>query len=347
MSNVRKARLAQETSSSNRFALGDELKSLREDLESLRHNLEWARALKDEVRMQSLTKAIKNGQNRDPYFMYAKALRLMAEARKMKDASQEEKDALTDKWSNVADAARQVLPEFNLEGLAAHVLFLSFLTVAFMTTTLILLFLVSYGGKHGTQVVNITYTGDEMIATKCTGDKNVPRGEVTFTVNLEPSNASALPPIQLVSDHRKGEFRRFPGKGQVSRRGFKDHRYVEGQMILFENQFSFVWIPTKHHVLFHRPSPEQTLKLLRNTISKEDEIENMRGHLTRCFDMDLSTAIARQQHAVDLDEPLRRITTQEELEEAEKRVKETNRGNIFYQMSKWRDYIDHVLDNNK
>jgi hypothetical protein len=45
-----------------------------------------------------------------------------------------------------------------------------------------------------------------------------------------------------------------------------------------------------------------------------------------------------------MDEPLRRITTQEELEEAEKRAKETNRGNIFYQMSKWREYIDQVLD---
>ena len=183
-----------------------------------------------------------------------------------------------------------------------------------------------------------------MIATKCTGDQNVPRGEVTFTVNLEPGNTSALPPIQLISDQRNGEFHRFPGRGQVSRRGFKDHRFVEGQLILFENQFSFVWIPTKHHVLFHRPSPEMTLKLLRDTISKEDEIENMRNHLTRCYEMDLSTAIARQQHAVDIDEPLRRIATQGDLEEAEQRIKESNRGNIFYQMSKWREYIDQVLD---
>jgi hypothetical protein len=49
--------------------------------------------------------------------MYAKALKLIVEARKMKDASQEEKDALIEKWSNVADAARQVLPEFCMEGL--------------------------------------------------------------------------------------------------------------------------------------------------------------------------------------------------------------------------------------
>jgi hypothetical protein len=162
---------------------------------------------------------------------------------------------------------------------------------------------------------------------------------------MEPSNASALPPIQLVSDHRKGEFHRFPGRGQVSRKGFKDHRFVEGQMVLFETQFSFVWIPTKHHVLFHRPNAETTLKLLRNTISKEDEIENMRNHISRCFDMDLSTAIARQHDPSTFgDEPLRRISTQEELEEAEKRLKESNRGNIFYHMKYWKDYIDRVLD---
>lgn len=191
----------------------------------------------------------------------------------------------------------------------------------------------------------MTYVGDQLVAVKVTGDLNVPRGETTFMVNMEPNNATALPPIQLVSDHRKGEFHRFPGKGQVSRKNFKDHRYVEGQMILFENQFSFVWIPTKHHVLFHRPSPDMTLKYLRDTISKEDELENMRSHIARCFNMDLSTAIARQQDPSNL-EPLRRISTVDDLVEVEQRVKDANRGSLFFQMSKWRDYIDQVLDNN-
>lgn len=90
-----------------------------------------------------------------------------------------------------------------------------------------------------------------------------------------------------------------------------------------------------------------TLKLLRNTISKEDEIENMRDHISKCFSMDLSTAIARRQHIASTEEPLRRIATQEDLEEAERRIHETNRGNIFYQMTKWREYIDQVLDSKK
>jgi hypothetical protein len=201
-------------------------------------------------------------------------------------------------------------------------------------------------GEHGTQVINITYSDDTLLAGKVTGDRNVPRGETTFTVNLSPTNGSSLPPIQLVSDRRSGEFHRFPGRGQVSRKGFKDNRYVEGQMILFENnQFSFVWIPTKHHVSFKRPSPEMTLKLLRDTISKEDEMDNMRSHIARCFDMDMTTCIARQQDPSNF-EPLRRITTQEELEEAEKRIKQqqNNERDIFWQMHKWRKYIDQTLD---
>jgi hypothetical protein len=87
-----------------------------------------------------------------------------------------------------------------------------------------------------------------MIATKCTGDLNVPRGEVTFTANLGLRNSSALPPIQSIREETEGEFCQFPGRGQVSRLGFKDHRYVEGQLVLFEDKFSFVWIPTKHLV---------------------------------------------------------------------------------------------------
>lgn len=172
---------------------------------------------------------------------------------------------------------------------------------------------------------------------------NVPRGESSFTVDLSPCNKSSLPPIQLNNNERKGEFERFPGRGQVSRKGFKDNRYVEGQMIMFQEEFCFVWIPTKHNVVFSRPSPEMTLRLLRDTLSQEDELENMRNHLNRCYDMDLSTCIARQQDPTNF-EPLRRITTQEELDEMEQRFKKQTERNIFFQINKWRKYIDQTLD---
>jgi len=114
-------------------------------------------------------------------------------------------------------------------------------------------------------------------------------------------------------------------------------------MILYDDEFSFVWVPTKHHVLFKRPSPEMTLRLLRDTFSKEDELENQKNHLERCLHMDLSTCIARQQDPANF-EPLRRISLQDDLDEMEKRIKETNQRNIFWQLGKWRKIIDQTLD---
>ena len=114
----RKTRLTRDSSkSSKRFATGEELKNLRLDLESLRHNLQWAEALNDQVRIESLQKAIRNGENRDPDFMYKKSLRLINQAKKMKEASIEEKEALIEKWATVAATARECLPQFNLNGL--------------------------------------------------------------------------------------------------------------------------------------------------------------------------------------------------------------------------------------
>ncbi len=117
MNEVRKARLEKESSNSERFASGEELTSLREDLESLRQNLEWAKALKDDIRVESLEKAIKKGESRDPTFMYSKAQKMIAETKKMKDASEEEKKIVIDKWNDVAHDAREFLPQLNMEGL--------------------------------------------------------------------------------------------------------------------------------------------------------------------------------------------------------------------------------------
>ena len=244
--------------------------------------------------------------------MYRKALKILEQTKKMTDLSEEEKDSLNEKWEKVAADARKHVQQFNMEGLWVG----------------------SYG-SHGTQLINITYIDDTtLVATKATGDRNVPRGEVSFTVNLSPDKASSLPPFQFSGkDQRDGEYQRFPGRGQVSRRGFKDHRFVEGQMILFEDKFSFVWVPTKHQVTFSRPNAETTLKMLRDTISKEDEIENMREHISLCFDMDMTTCLARQQDPANF-EPLRRITLQEDLDTAEKLLSKRKEGSLLFQLNK-------------
>jgi hypothetical protein len=177
-------------------------------------------------------------------------------------------------------------------------------------------------GENGNELVNVTYAGDTLVATKVTGDASVPRGQVSFTVDLTPkNNDKSLDPIKLSFDKAATaatELPRYSGKGQIAKPGFIEARFVEGQMVLFERHFSFVWIPTRHHVLFRRPSPEQILSLLRDTISKEDELCIMREHIARCFTMDLTESLARQYAGDHRTEPFRRISLQEELEALDK-----------------------------
>lgn len=209
----------------------------------------------------------------------------------------------------------------------------------------------SYGEK-GVQLVNITYVGDTLVATKATGDINVPRGEVTFTANLAPRNDTVIEPqpqkASFDPQSSTQHLPRYPGKGQIAKAGFVNSKYVEGQMVLFDNLFSFIWVPSRHHVLFRRPTSEQTIALLRNVISEEDTLENMRDHLERCFDMDMTESLARF-HAQQGQEPFRRISKAEDLQAP-------NAGNgllpvsfegdtskSFWQVPNWNQLMDSVL----
>lgn len=100
-----------------RFAIGNELKRLRADLESLRENLSWAEAMEDQDRIDDLTKAIKNGENRDPDIVYRRALRAVIDAKASFKLSEDEKKRRVKKWKKEANAARTQLPRFQMEGL--------------------------------------------------------------------------------------------------------------------------------------------------------------------------------------------------------------------------------------
>jgi hypothetical protein len=202
-------------------------------------------------------------------------------------------------------------------------------------------------------MINVTYSGDTIIATKVTGDKNVPRGTVSFKADLSPLNQSSkkLSPISLSSGAASkwgiDKLARFVGQGQIAKEGFIDSKYVDGQFIMFDKHFSFVWIPTRHHVFFGRPSPEVTLRMLRDTISKEDEVENMRDHLEQCVDMDMTTSIARSLSQTQ-DIAFRRIRREKELKQLEKKAVANELPAIgfadVFNVNKWKNYINEVLN---
>ena len=125
-----------------------------------------------------------------------------------------------------------------------------------------------YGG-HGYEMINVTYVGDILVACKVTGDKNVPRGEITFQADLSPLLQRSLVSIKLTEKAaRKWGAKllpRYNGLGQVAEEGFTNIQWLEGQLILIGKEyFSFAWVPIEHQIFFGRPSPELALKMLRD-----------------------------------------------------------------------------------
>ena len=127
-------------------------------------------------------------------------------------------------------------------------------------------------------MINVTYAGDTLIAYKVTGDKNVPRGEITFQADLNSLalrretrgiHKEPLSPIRLTEKASKkwgtNQLPRHHGLGLVADENFQNSQWMEGQLIIIgEEYFSFAWVPIEHQIFFGRPSPELALKMLRD-----------------------------------------------------------------------------------
>jgi hypothetical protein len=233
-----------------RFLQGDDLHELRRQVHELQQKLLLARHSRtlDTMVVEKLERAILSAQQVDAEFVYTVATDRMQAAAAA--ASFDE----VDKYRRQVAAARDALPQFNLEGLW-----------------------VGKYGEQGFEMINVTYQGDILTAYKVTGDRNVPKGQASFTVNLSldaPDISSSslsrkdaiLQPIEIAPEAAEqwgNKFlQRFSGKGHVASKGFVNSQWMDGQLILVGEHFSFVWLPIGHQVFFGRPSSELTLKLL-------------------------------------------------------------------------------------
>ena len=192
-------------------------------------------------------------------------------------------------------------------------MFFVFFSFYLTSTDWIQLSLLTFSYGNGPQLINVTYADDfhTLVATKVTGDRFISRGDDSFTANLAPSEEAD--PIELsdtaASKWGAKKLQRFPGEGFIALEGGKDKKTIDGQLIMFDDYFSFTWIDMKHTVFFSRPSPSQTLHLLRDVISKEDELENKRLHLEQCYSLDdtaTSDIVQAATHDIN-EEPFRRI----------------------------------------
>lgn len=259
----RQLRWEREALVQSKFASGDEVFALRRRAMQLRQDLIDARVqyneaeIKDDQvaamrRINELDKELVDSNGRDAEFMYAVSRELMEKAEADGDTRHGEK------YRVQMEEARLCVPQLNMHGLW-----------------------VGKYGEYGYEMINVTYSGDSLIATKVTGDKNVPKGEVTFSVDLTPQISSNgqtthLEPIELDSKAQnqwgKKYLPRHVGKGQVASENFTNAQWMDGQMIIVGRFFSFAWVPIGHQIFFGRPSSELTIKMLKE--AKEDELKS-------------------------------------------------------------------------
>lgn len=299
------------SSSKHKFVTGDELHRLRHQVLALRLELQEARRSLQQFdatageeqqqseddddedveyrhtrhyhqqRVQELELAIMKTQQVDAEFVYTVSL-------ERQELAEQEGDLLeASRLYQEAMEARAALPQFNLEGL--------------------------WVGKYsedGYEMINVTYQGDVLMAEKVTGTKNVPRGQATFQVDLSPQGGvvgmigsastyhdrqqqqqqhQVLSPIELGDSAAKQwgcrYLPRFAGQGQVAAEGYHDSQWIDGQLIMVNEYFSFAWLPIGHQVFFGRPTPELILKLMKEETKKEAAGEgSARAFLEKCWE---------------------------------------------------------------
>jgi len=305
--------------SSFKFVTGDDLHQLRHQVLAMRLELQEARRNEDGKRIRSLERGIMKTQQVDAEFVYTVSLEREELAHQAGDPFEAQR------FHERAMEARSALPQFQLEGLWVG----------------------KYGEEQGYEMINVTYHGDTLLAHKVTsGTKHVPRGAETFRVDLSPqfakeSSASnnrnnannhnrhsidndfeereqqerneVLSPIELGDSAAKQwgckYLQRFAGQGQVASEGYRDSQWMEGQLILVNEYFSFAWLPIGHQVFFGRPTPELILKLMKDENTREkanDHLSPARSFLEKCWE---ETEHIEDDMEVDLDQPQHSAST--------------------------------------
>ena len=274
------------TDKSSKFVAGDDLHRLRHQVLAMRLELQEARRNDDADRVRDLERAIMKTQQVDAEFVYTVSLERQQLAQQAGDLF------AAQRFHEKAMEARAALPQFQLEGLWVG----------------------KYGEEQGYEMINVTYVGDTLYAHKVTsGTKHVPRGAETFRVDLAPlfgktnlnrgngdsyadqgrqeEQHDILEPIELGDSAAKQwgckYLQRFAGQGQVASEGYQDSQWMEGQLILVNEYFSFAWLPIGHQVFFGRPTPELILKLMKDENKREtvdDPLSPARSFLEKCWE---------------------------------------------------------------
>lgn len=287
------------SSSSTKFVTGDDLHRLRHQVMAMHLELQDARRTEDVGRVRGLEQAIMKTQQVDAEFVYTVSLErqeLALQAGNALDAQRFHEKALE---------ARSSLPQFQLEGLwvgkYGEDQGYEMINVTYIGDTL-MAHKVTSGTKHvprGAETFRVDLAPQFINAMESTSISNGRRSNRDRRVNSgvdggsesrqqqQQQNNHELTPIELGESAAKQwgckYLQRFAGQGQVASEGYQDSQWMEGQLILVNEYFSFAWLPIGHQVFFGRPTPELILKLMKDETKRESSAVGVASSPARSF----------------------------------------------------------------
>lgn len=299
----------------SRFLQGDELHRLRRRVWNMKQSLYTARQTQDIVQIQQLTCAILAAQNLDAEYIYTVSLQQQQQAiqtGRYDDAARYAEDA---HW------ARESLLQFALSGLWVGKYqneedSFQLINVTYSGDVLTAYKITAAATCHvppgeitfrvdltPTSTVNHNNHNNAMPLMK--PPHHFSKQYSAYAEDYIQANQNSaeqqppppyLEPIQLHNEDAIEQWgiqylQRHYGMGQVATTNYQNPQFIPGQLILINEQyFSFVWMPTQHHVFFGRPSPELILKLLRqnehnkNNGGGDEKNASVRQYLERCYE---------------------------------------------------------------
>ena len=304
-----------------KFVTGDDLHRLRHQVLGMRLELQEARREAEEEydeedeeetrgseyssssiskKVQELERSIMKTQQVDAEFVYTVSL----ERKELAEQDGNMFDA--QRFHELAMEARSALPQFDLEGLWVGKYGdqeYEMINITYAGDTL-LAHKVTSGTKHvprGAETFRVDLSpqlgfknnnnnNNEPLNNSNrydTNNNNKQQQEYQQQQQQNDASPQVLSPIELGDSAAKQwgckYLQRFAGIGQVASKGYQDSQWMDGQLILVNEYFSFAWLPIGHQVFFGRPTPELILKLMKDE-KKKEHTSGARSFLEKCWE---------------------------------------------------------------
>ena len=304
-----------------KFVTGDDLHRLRHQVLGMRLELQEARREAEEEydeedeeetrgseyssssiskKVQELERSIMKTQQVDAEFVYTVSL----ERKELAEQDGNMFDA--QRFHELAMEARSALPQFDLEGLWVGKYGdqeYEMINITYAGDTL-LAHKVTSGTKHvprGAETFRVDLSpqlgfknnnnnnNEPLNNSNRYDNNNNNKQQQEYQQQQQQNDASpqVLSPIELGDSAAKQwgckYLQRFAGIGQVASKGYQDSQWMDGQLILVNEYFSFAWLPIGHQVFFGRPTPELILKLMKDE-KKKEHTSGARSFLEKCWE---------------------------------------------------------------